>query len=1138
MLIISKSNQVRKTSRDQIEDNLLLFTLLGDNYALLSSSVIQILQTLTITPVANSVPYFVGSTTFRGEVVPVIDLQSFFYGGQLILTTRHSEKQFNYITSEYEGKCIIFRVETVLGSMNKPEESQVTDLVNFADPEENPYFAKAFLSTDSQIIVLLDTNQILGRIINELEEFQSQFIAENQAFLIPKEISEVSDEYNIDLRQKLSVPVPTTADSDLRKTVVGTRKSRNTAILVSVDDLDILIPSNNIIEIFNVQTITKVPNAPKVIVGTINFRGKVISVFDLAEILVPTPNDRNKIETLHQEEVIILEVADQQVAVIVNEFHEIVELLETDLHLAVGSANEKIASYYFQGVMLDRSGHIVLVLNVDFLFEIISNLATLDQKVSQIIFFVNHSNEDFLKGHIKQASLEENSLVLITLSGNTYALKSSSVIEILQTLTITPVANSTHYFVGSTTFRGEVVPVINLKSFFYSEHALNYNNILEEHRNYIVVEYLGNIVIFQVESILGSISMPEELQITNLMNLKNAGEFSFFPTGFIYNDQIIVQLNHKKIIDQIVHELEQVKAQFLVENQALVAPMGLPDGSEELNIQLHRNVSIQRTTTGINPVESIKASQDVTPKGTSVSIGELNILVPNKYISEIFNITRITKVPNAPKAIIGSVNYRGNVIPVLNLAKILTPNSTSFSQVFNEVLILEVKNQYIALYVDRISSIIDIEKTALRPILESADGKIPEHFIQGIMINSADQIYLVLNIEFLFHLATNPSLLEQDSSQLLFFKNPVQEAFLRTHETKREGLLFEEGGYIYFLNSKHVIQVIEKDSFLLKDYPQAAVKGAAIHTDIVPLIDFNTILGEKTNPTSKKSVGILINEPKSNTEFSLLVNNIINKITINDCEIFQNFLGISRKTLPPIISGFFSYQGVLGMIVNPESLFKKIKSVLQKSLSLTDINDFPATLLPEEIEFLEKIKSKRKELELLLFYQHEGTRLDLFVFRSQEYVISIDVTLVRRVFSSLEWENSDTKFHPIIGTAMINDVKYPVIDLSALIFNSQKQTERHQNNFLFLLEIENQTFLVPTTNIEGVVTKFKEELNPCEEIEIFLEGKETCRYMFSDENISSSIYIIENEFLKKCISKKDVKTLLKEVKTELKKRNE
>ncbi|MFX1517541.1 MAG: chemotaxis protein CheW, partial [Promethearchaeota archaeon] len=938
----------------------------------------------------------------------------------------------------------------------------------------------------------------------------------------------------IDLRQKLSAPVPTTLESTDRKAITDTKKSRNTATLVSIETLDILIPNNRIVEIFNVQSVTKVPNAPKGVVGTINFRGKVISAFDLTEILLPDSTCKDKTKKYQQDiQAIILEVVDQQIAIIVDEFREIVELIETDLRLAVVSANEDNPSYYFQGVMLDRSGFIILVLNVNFLFQVLSNLTTLDHQITKAIFFKNPSDE-VEKQTITQTELDENALVLITLLGDTYALKSSSVIEILQTMTITPVANSAPYFVGSTTFRGDVVPVIDLQSFFYSEYSLN-DDISEDHWSYLVVEHLGKTVIFQVESILGSISMPEESQTTSLKNLKVSEKASFYSTGFLYNNRIVVQLNHQEILRCVVSELEQVQAQFIVENQTLIVPIVPSEVSEEFNIHLHQKVSTQKSITKINPVDVVKSSQDVIPKGTLASIGNLNILVPNKYIKEIFNITRITQVPNVPEAIIGSVNYRGNVIPVLHLSEVLVPKSAFPSKAINEVLILEVKGENIALHVDRISSIIDIEKTALRPILEFADGKAPQHFIQGAMIT--DQIVLILNVEFLFQVATNPSLLEQESSQLLFFKNPVKELFRRTHEAKkREGLLFESDGYTYFLNSKYVIQVIEEDSYLLKDYPQAIVKGAAIHTDIVPLIDFNFVLKEKNqNQLDSKSVGILINEPKSNIEFVLLVNNIKSKITISDCEIFQNFLGISRKILPPIVSGFFSYQGMLGMIINPDSLFKKIKILVQESLTLKDIKEeFPTTLSPEELKFLEDIKSKRKDLELLLFYRHEGTRLDLFVFKIQEYVVSVDVTHVRKVFSSVEWKKIDSKFYPIIGTAIIDEVTYPIIDLSTLIFKSQNQTEFQRNIFLFLLEIGDLSFLIPATDIEGVVTKFKEELTPCEEVDIFLGEKRTCQYMFSYENISSSIYIIENKFLKESISKKDVKNLLKEVENELK----
>ncbi|MFX1505258.1 MAG: chemotaxis protein CheW [Promethearchaeota archaeon] len=1142
MKIIFTPRNIRKGTREKIEENFLFFSLLGYNYALFSSSVIQILQTITITPVSNTVPYFMGSTTFRGEVVPVIDLQSFFYGGQLNLTTRRSEVQSNYIVLEYAGKFVIFRVETVLGSINKPEESQMTNLVNFANPEENSYFVKAFLSSNDQIIVLIDNTQILERIIYELDQSQTEFVSENQALLVPMDLPEAIEELNIDLRQKLSVPVPSTTDRGIQRPAKGAKKTRNTATLVSVENLEILIPNNQIVEIFNTQIVTEIPNAPKAVVGTTNFRGKVISVLNLAEILIPTSSDKNQQKTKHQQgtQTIILEIADQQVAIIVDEFREIVELIETDIRPAVGPTSDRTLSYYFQGVMLDRSGHIILVLNVDFLFQAISDLTTLDKKIMQRIFFATPADgDDLKKSTMKQGALDENALVLITSLENVYALESSVVIEILQNLIITSIANSTPYFIGSTTFRGEVTPVIDLESFFYWEYGTNIKASLKEAQySYIALEHIGKVIIFQVGSILGSIGKPDESKITSLIKIENV---SFYPSAFLYNDQIVVQLDHKEILNRVVYELKQLQTQFVEENQALLVPMELPATSEDLNIPLQQNISIERSITKIKPIIGIDAAQDHRDKGTLVSVCNLDLLVKNHYIREIFQISGITKVPNAPKAIIGTLNYRGNVIPVLDLAEILSPSFAPPSETFNnEALILEVQNQYIALITDKIQSIHAIEKAGLRPIIESADGIIHQHYFQGVMISPSEQIILILDVEYLFQIAENPILLEQESSQLLFFKNPIQKSFHRTHEVKREGLLFENNGYIFFFDSQNVIQVIKEDYFLFKDYPHAAIKGAAIHTTIVPLIDFTILLREKKQNdfSLNNAVGILITEPKSNTEVVLLVDNIIDRIEIKNCEVFQNYLGISRKTLSPIISGFFSYQGKLGMIMNPESIHIKIREIMEKSLSLKDIrNEFTTTLLPEEIQFLEDVKAKQKELELLLFYQHEGIRFDFFVFKLQKYAFSIDVSFIRRVFSSLEWQRLNDKYHPIIGTAIVNEVEVPVLDLAALVINSINQTGFQQNSFHFLLDIENQLFLVPTNDIEGVLTKFEEELIPCGESSIFLEEKETCQRMFSHENISSSIYIIENEFLKRIISKKDLVTQLKEIKNELKKKD-
>jgi hypothetical protein len=89
----------------------------------------------------------------------------------------------------------------------------------------------------------------------------------------------------------------------------------------------------------------------------------------------------------------------------------------------------------------------------------------------------------------------------------------------------------------------------------------------------------------------------------------------------------------------------------------------------------------------------------------------------------------------------------------------------------------------------------------------------------------------------------------------------------------------------------------------------------------------------------------------------------------------------------------------------------------------------------------------------------------------------------------------------------------------------------------FSLSNGDKSFLVPVDNLIGVITTFKEDLQPCEESSKFLEGSECCQNIFSHDSISSSMYIIENDFLTKTLTQKEIKTSYKELniqKTEIK----
>ena len=745
---------------------------------------------------------------------------------------------------------------------------------------------------------------------------------------------------------------------------------------------------------------------------------------------------------------------------------------------------------------------------------------------------------------IKNETHNHDNLLLFTLLGNKYALKIDSVIQILQTLTITPIANSTRYIMGSTTFHGEIVPVIDFLSFLYDEIPQNFKKASNESSDYIVVEHTGRKVVFKVDSVLESIKRPKESFISDLLRLENSSETSFFQKGFIdANEQIIIEVNLKQILSYIIYELKQTQKQFIEENMAIHIPIEVPEDSKEFNIDLkQKTFATPQTTMKSRNGKATRSTRTVTSTATRVSVHNLDMMIPNDHIIEIFNVNNITLVPNAPKAVLGTINFRGDIISVLDLAEIIKPTSNINKNPGEipiggfQVLILEIKDQKMALFVDEIFDIYNMDDSDIRSALNFTENPNAAHLFHSVMLNRSGEINMVLDVEYLSHIVSNPAILEQKTGPVIFFENPVEDSFYQVSESLVEGLLFENDGSLFFLNSDFVSQIIDQNSFISKDFSHPVIKGAAVHANIVPVLDLSPILKESQSKTTSllKSVGILVHDPKTGLEVVFLVDNVLNRISVDECDTYQTDIGVSEKALSPLISGFFSYQGTLGTIMNCSRLLEETSSAIQNILQLKNITqEFSSLLSPEEIQQLESVKDRRKGLELLLFYRHEGTRLDYFVFQSRQHFLSIDITFVRRYYGSLKYQNISTEFYPFIGIVTINGNKYPLVDLAGLVYSSESKADFQQNTKFFSIEYQNQTFIFPAKDVIGVVTKFEEDLIPCEDTSFFLEGKKACLNTFSLENISTPIHIIENDLLSKLLTEKNLKTLLKKLKNKM-----
>ncbi len=824
-------------------------------------------------------------------------------------------------------------------------------------------------------------------------------------------------------------------------------------------------------------------------------------------------------EKSHKAKLIIIEFSKQVIALAVDEIKGIRKLNKEEIYLSRAlNANN---NYFFNGAIIDHLDNINLVLNVEYMVKQYLKEINLPQPDSQIIFFDLSTQFKLTQNKISyKQTIEENNLLLFKIQDLYYTFPSISVIQLLKSLYITPAANTAPYILGSTSFRGEILPIIDLNSFF------NKTEIKDEEPtkdyNYIAINHKGNRVIFSVETVIGNIGSPDVSTITNFPNIQTSIEPIYFETGFIHDGKIILQLRQEAILNKINEELKYFQNKFIEENEVILSPVTLPDSLEVLNINLQDKLTKYTPT-----YSSLKAYKQVSRAlkvskhtGTLISTGTLDIIIPNDQIIEIYSIQSITEVPNTSLAVLGAINFRGEVISVLNLSEILGTTKTLESENINQndrILIFEVQQQLFALHVVEIKGIVEINEADIHPVIASKNST--AYYFKAAIIDSSGKIILILNIDYLFNNSLNADFLDQKEEQLILFSNPSNNIEVEYQDLEKKGIIFTSNNYYFFLPSKNVLQIIENNSYLLKDYSVKALIGAAIHYEVVPLIDFNVIINSDSNMSpSTNSNGILIYDSDIGSQITILIDKIVDSISTIDFEAYKDNSGISEELLPPLISGFFSYSGKLGMEINPKILIDECTTLIKQNLKLENIKEeFKTTLSLEELEYLESVQESRKELELMLFYRQKGQRFEFFVFKWRDLILAIDVKFVKRVFSSKEirFSSSDPELSPLIGISELDNVEIPLFDLSKMILSGEDQTEINVNSFFFLLKHQKYSFLVPVDNIEGIITKFEQELSYNEDDSLFLQGKEVSKSIFEHEKISSNVYIIENEYLNK-----------------------
>lgn len=129
--------------------------------------------------------------------------------------------------------------------------------------------------------------------------------------------------------------------------------------------------------------------------------------------------------------------------------------------------------------------------------------------------------------------------------------------------------------------------------------------------------------------------------------------------------------------------------------------------------------------------------------------------VPIAQVREINRLVPITAIPKAPPSVLGVINLRGNVTPVMSLRERFGfPRDTSDEA--TRIVVSEVGAETVGFVVDAVTEVLRVDDSAIEAAPESAAGVAAE-FIKGIG-KVDDRLIIVLDLEKVFDFKLSPAI--------------------------------------------------------------------------------------------------------------------------------------------------------------------------------------------------------------------------------------------------------------------------------------------------------------------------------------------------------------------------------------------
>jgi purine-binding chemotaxis protein CheW len=132
-------------------------------------------------------------------------------------------------------------------------------------------------------------------------------------------------------------------------------------------------------------------------------------------------------------------------------------------------------------------------------------------------------------------------------------------------------------------------------------------------------------------------------------------------------------------------------------------------------------------------------------------------------VQEIIRYKEPTKLPNAPKVIKGVLNFRGEVIPIIDLRSKFNLDGAEYDS-FTVIVVIEVKDKTVGLIADHVSDIVSFSQEDIQDTLEFS-AEINTEFIRG-MAQLEERLVILLKLDKLLSFEEFKAVHELEESNL------------------------------------------------------------------------------------------------------------------------------------------------------------------------------------------------------------------------------------------------------------------------------------------------------------------------------------------------------------------------------------